>query len=412
MDKSAETPGAASPGVKKGGRRRLIVGSVVVVLAVAGGIYWFVTRNQVSTDDAFIDGNAVAVSPQVGGTVQALYVGDNAIVHKGELMLAIDPRDYQIAEENAQAALDGAQAREATAKATLDLTRAMTTASIAQAQSGVEHAKAALAQAAAQVVADQAEADRTMADAKRYQTLAEKDFASRQKLEQALAAARTAEAELVVGHQEVKAAESSVGEAQAVLATAMTRPEQIKVKESDVANAAAAAEVAQAELAQARLNLSYTKLYAAHDGIFTKRAVNVGDLVQKNQNLGTLVFGAPWVTANYKETQLTYMRPGQKVTISVDAYPDHHFTGRVDSIQRGTGAQFSLLPPENATGNYVKVVQRVPVKIVFSPPPDRDLALGLGMSVEPTVDVASRPAAPTTRTSAADPGAETKVQGR
>lgn len=408
MDKGTE---AAAPPARKGLRRGRIAVGVAVVVAIVGGIYWFLTRNLVSTDDAFIAGNAMVVSPLVSGTVVALDVGDNAPVHKGELMLAIDPRDYQIAADNAEAALDGALAREKTAQANLALTEATTTATIAQARSGVEHAKAMQAQAVAQVAAEEAQVGLTSADVKRYQALAARDFASRQKLEQAQAAARSAVADLNAGKQAVKAAASAVDQAQAVLASAMTRPEQIAVSKSDLLAATAAVEAAKASLAQARLNLSYTKIYAPHDGTFTKRAVNVGDVVQKNQNLGLLVFGTPWVTANFKETQLTDMRPGQKVKISIDAYPDHEFTGLVQSIQHGTGAQFSLLPPENATGNFVKVVQRVPVKIVFSPPPGAGLVLGLGMSVVPTVDVASRPEAVAagSTTGAKGPGAAKSV---
>jgi membrane fusion protein (multidrug efflux system) len=171
---------------------------------------------------------------------------------------------------------------------------------------------------------------------------------------------------------------------------AETAAQQIAVRQAELQSASASVEAARAAVETAELNLSYTRIVAPQDGYITKRQVNAGDVVQKNQTLATLVFGRPWVTANFKETQLDGMRPGQPVAIAIDAYPDVTFKGHVDSIMRGTGAQFSLLPPENATGNYVKVVQRVPVKILIDEPVDVSQALGLGMSVVPTVDTRDR----------------------
>ena len=200
-------------------------------------------------------------------------------------------------------------------------------------------------------------------------------------------------------------AQSQVAEAQARLVQARTAPQQLAVKQAAVETAKAQVEQAQAELSTAQLNLSYTQIRAPQAGRITKRAVDVGDVVQANETLTSMVVGEPWVTANFKETELTRMRPGQPVTIEIDAYPGQKLKGRVDSIQAGTGSRFSLLPAENATGNYVKVVQRVPVKIVFDDPRAIEDFLALGMSVVPTVDVAAAPS-PAAHTAAKGTGAQ------
>jgi membrane fusion protein, multidrug efflux system len=371
---------------KSGRLRRLLAIFVLAAVAVGGATYWWVNRGVVSTDDAFVDGDAVTLSPQVGGRVLRLLVTDNQRVNQGDLLLEIDPSDYQAALANAKANLDGALAGAAHAEANLDLTKATTEASLAEARSGVELAKASFAEAQAQVVASTAEAERAAADAKRYAALSINSYATRQALDQAQATARSSEARRLADAQAVAVARAKIGQAEAQLAQAQTAQQQIAVKEAELKSARANVEAARAAVRTAELNLSYTKISAPQDGYITKRQVNAGDVVQKNQTLATLIFGMPWVTANFKETQLTDMRPGQPVDISVDAYPGMTFKGHVDSVMRGTGSHFSLLPPENATGNYVKVVQRVPVKIVFDGPLDADHVLGLGMSVVPTVN--------------------------
>jgi membrane fusion protein, multidrug efflux system len=371
---------------KSGKLRRLVALFVVGAVAIGGATYWWVTRGLVSTDDAFVDGDAVTLSPQVGGRVLRLLVTDNQRVKRSDLLLEIDPSDYQAALANATANLDGALASAAQARANLDLTKASTQASLAEAQSGVELAKASLAESQAQVTASTAEAERAAADARRYATLSRDSYASRQTLDQAQATARSTEARRLADSQAVAVAKAKIGQAVAELAQAETVAQQVAVKEAELKSALANVEAARAAVQTAELNLSYTRIAAPEDGYITKRQVNAGDVVQKNQTLATLVFGRPWVTANFKETQLTDMRPGQPVDISVDAYPGMPFKGHVDSIMRGTGSHFSLLPPENATGNYVKVVQRVPVKIVFDGQIDADRVLGLGMSVVPTVN--------------------------
>lgn len=368
-------------------RRRTILIALVIALVTAGGVYWFLHRNVETTDDAFIDGDMVALNPRIAGTVAQLHFSDNQQVHEGDLLVELDPADYAVELEAAQAALVEAEARQRMAEADVELTRASTTADVARAASGVEAARAALAEAEARAAADRAEADRSKADLPRYEAAARQGASSRQQLDQAAAAARTGEANYKAAEQAVTAAQAKIAEAQAQLEQAQTAPAQIAVKEAEARAAAAKVAAARARVDQARINLSYTRIVAPGDGRVAKRAVNVGDVVQRNQNLGTLVLDGRWVTANFKETQLARMRPGQPVAITIDAYPDVALSGRVDSIQRGTGARFSLLPPENATGNYVKIVQRVPVKIVFDDPPAPGMVLGLGMSVVPSVDI-------------------------
>jgi len=385
-------PESPAPAKRKKSNLRRLIALVVLGIAIIGGAtYWWLNRGLVATDDAFVDGNAVTLSPQIGGKVLRLLIDDNQRVKAGDLLLEIDPRDFAAARDSAQAQLARAQAAEAEASANLDLTKASTAASIASAEAGLDLATAALAQAKAQLLSSSAEADRAGADVKRYRTLTKQDYASRQTLDQAEATARSSAAQVLSDTQGVTVAQAKIGQAQAAVDQAHTAAQQVAVKEALLLSAKADVEAAKAALHTAEINLAYTKILAPQTGYITRRQVNAGDVVEKNQILATLVYGQPWVTANYKETQLTDMRPGQPVTIHVDAYPGVDFRGHVDSIMHGSGAHFSLLPPENATGNYVKVVQRVPVKILF----DEDAAtlekdghvLGLGMSAVPTVNM-------------------------
>jgi membrane fusion protein (multidrug efflux system) len=393
-DGPADDAQQAEPASYRRHTRRLVVVALVVCLVVAGGVgYWYTHRNLQSTDDAFIDGNAITISPRVSGTIERLHFTDNQKVHKGDLLIEIDPRDYQAILDDARAMLAEAKARQAVAAADLDLSRATTAATLAQAESQLAAAQSSFREAQAQVEAKDAEANRAAADVPRYQSAASKGAASQEHLDQALAAARQAKAQLAAAEAAAAEANANIAEAKAQVERARTAPYQIAVKEAALKAATAQVAAAEAAVQQASLNLSYTRIYAPETGHITKRSVDRGDVVQKDQVLTSLVVGTPWVTANYKETELTRMRPGQPVDIEIDAYPDAHFKGHVDSIQRGTGARFSLLPPENATGNYVKVVQRVPVKIVFDHPPGPQYVLGLGMSVVPTVDVGARPTA-------------------
>ena len=395
--RAAGRVGAAEPVAARSrnpvGRRFMVLGIVVALVAVGGGTYWFITRNDVSTDDAFIDGNVVQVAPRVTGTVLTLNVDDNQVVHRGDVLLTLDPRDYEVAVKNAKAALANAEAQAQVAAANLALTKSSTAATLEQAEAGVALARASLDQSQAQVTSADAQAYRAKRDEARYQKLLTADYASRQRFDQAQSDARTSAAQVVATQAGVALAQAQLNQALGKLDDAKTAPDQIAVREATLQAAEAQVGAAQAQLDQAELNLSYTKIVAPEDGVVTRRQVNVGNQVDRAQNLMALVIGQPWIIANFKETQLAGMLSGQPVKVEVDAY-GKTFRGHVDSIQRGTGARFALLPPENATGNFVKVVQRVPVKIVFDEAPDPRFALGLGLSVVPTVDVGASPKRP------------------
>src|SRR5689334_1280943 len=422
----------------------LIAAVIVLLIAAIFGIrYWLYSRSHESTDDAFIDAHITPVSPKVSGYIAKVHVASNQQVKKGDLLVEIDPRDYEAKLDQAKAALEAGEARLKEAQTGVELTRANTQANVQQASGTVQQARAGveaqrasaaaertrvtqagaaissaqanLQQAQAQVDAAQAELVRAQADVARYQELYNKDEVSRQRLDQAIATARTAEAEAEAARQraaaaasqvretqaaqrtaaenarkaeaQIGAAQAQVNEAQGRLAAANTAPQQIAASEAQAQTANASLEQLRAAVAQAELELSYTQLYAPDDGRVTNKSVEEGALVQSGQPLMAIVPGDVWVTANFKENQIGRMRPGQPVEITVDAYPGKVFKGHVDSIQAGTGAAFSLLPPENATGNYVKVVQRVPVKIVFDEGPDPQHLLGPGMSVVPEVKV-------------------------
>ncbi|MBI2383294.1 MAG: HlyD family secretion protein [Gammaproteobacteria bacterium] len=354
------------PVEKGGGRgRRLALGGIAVLAAAAGLGVWWQGRNVETTDDAFIQADIVAIGPKIPGTVVAVHVADNQAVRAGDVLLELDPADYQARLDQAQANLDAAQAALDAARADLALTRERAAAGVAQAEAALRSA--------------QAEAARAGADAVRYAALYRKDEISRQLLDQAEASARSLEAR--------------VDEAQSRLRDAQTAPRQVALKETVVASRAAEVAQARAALEQARLNLSYTRIVAPRDGKVTKKNVQAGTQVQVGAALLAIVGDRPWVVANFKETQLGRIKPGQPVGIRVDAYPGVVFAGHVDSFQSGTGSVFSLLPPENATGNFVKVVQRVPVKLVFDAPPDDAHRLVPGMSAVPRVDVGGAPQA-------------------
>jgi membrane fusion protein, multidrug efflux system len=427
-------------------KRRILISIIGIALllgTVVGVRYWLHARQYEATDDAFIEGHSIQVSPKVSGYVQRLYIDDNQQVKAGDLLVEIDPRDYESRLAQARATLSAAIARSKAAHAGLALTRVTTSAGVDQASAGVDAARSSVAQARAaadaaegrvnqlaaaistaqanaeqaraQVVAAEAEAVRARTDAARYQSLFEKDVVSRQQLDWATAAATTADAQLEAARGRLAAAEAQVGEARAAQAAAIDQhrqalsqiagsqaqvgqaagklseansaPQQVAVRQSEVETTNAEIEQAESAVRQAELDLSYTKLYAPEDGRITRKSVERGALLQPGQALFVLVPTEMWIVANFKETQLKRMRPGQVVEIKLDAYPDKVFRGHVDSFQTGTGSRFSLLPPENATGNYVKVVQRLPVKIVFDEQVDSEHLLAPGMSAEPEVKI-------------------------
>ncbi len=337
-------------------RRRLVAGlAAATVLLVAGGVWWWRhARRFESTDDAFIDTHFVRISTRVAGRVLEVPVTDNQSVPQGQVMVLLDPTDFRVAVDQARAGLAEAEGRQAQAAA----------------QEQVGTATVAEEEALAEVAA--ANAANALADLRRYQALARSAPAavSRQQYDNALAAQRTTAAQVNSAAKRVTAAQAQLAAAQAQAATA-----------------AAQVQSARARLDQARLNLDYTRVTAPQGGHVSRLTVAVGAWVQPGEDLMALVPRRVWVTANFKETQLDRMRPGQKVSIRIDAYPNLRLDGHVDSIQRGSGPAFSLLPPENATGNWVKVVQRVPVKIVIDTPIPPDHPVGPGLSVEPTVRV-------------------------
>ncbi|MGO9405372.1 MAG: HlyD family secretion protein [Terriglobales bacterium] len=377
----------------------LLAGGILAV--VAGTWYYLYSRAFESTDNAFIDGSVVQISPRVPGQVLRVYVQDNQHVNKGDVIAEIDPRDYQTQLDQAQAGLKTTTAHEAGAQSGMDLTSVVTGAVLVQATAGLDAARdqvsvlrAQVTHAQAQMAAAEAEAHRAGDDAQRYKTLHDKDEVSRQLLDRAETEARATAANLDAARQEVAAAkaqlelaEKQVQQAKGRLLEAQSAPEQVQVRKSDVQSASSLKDQQSAAVRQAELNLSYTKIYAPDSGYITKKSVEPGNFVQTGQVLMALVSDRLWVTANFKETQLEYMRAGQPVTVQVDAYPQLRLRGHVDSIQSGSGARFSLLPPENATGNYVKVVQRVPVKIVIDDTPSPEYRLGPGLSVVPEVKV-------------------------
>ena len=380
----------ASNGETRRGRL-MVLAALLVMAGTAGGGWWWLRRDHVVTEDAFVDGDVVHIAPQVGGTVAAVRFTDNQTLAPGEVMVEIDPRDYEAALAAAIANLHAAETQRQAAQAALDLVRVTSDATVAEARSALDQARQNVAQARAAAEAAQADAVRAGADSTRAKELFRTAAGSGQRLDQATADARGSQARWHGAQAAVSAAEAQVAQAQARLTDALSAPQQVAVRVAQLATAGAQVEQAQAAVRTAELNLSYTTIRVPQAGRATRKAVAVGDVVQKNQVLTDLVTTSPWVVANFKETQLTRVRPGQPVEMTIDAWPDLRLTGRVDSIQAGTGARFSLLPAENATGNWIKVVQRVPVKIVFDHPAELAARLSLGMSVVPDIDVGAAP---------------------
>ncbi|MCC6680889.1 MAG: HlyD family secretion protein [Phycisphaeraceae bacterium] len=395
-----------APANGSNGKRRIVALVVMLILLAGGAIFgipWYIHwLHHASTDDAFIEGHIMPISPRVAGHVLAVHVQDNQQVQAGELLVELDPAPLQAQLAQAQAALEVAEAQLDAAPLDTTLTESTTAADTAEAQARLTESKAALEaaqatveQAVAQLAVAQSLADKAHSDYSRYQRVFEQDVITEQDLEHAKLAAAAADAECAAATQQIAAAKSRVAEAEAsvssneaALQRALTAPQQVAVSRARIPVLQAQVEAARAAVQQAELDLSYTKITAAADGWITRKSVEPGAYVQPGQNLMTVVPAAVWVIANYKETQLADIQVGQPVTMYVDTYDDHAFAGRVDSVMRGTGARFSLLPPENATGNYVKVVQRVPVKIVFSDPPDvQRYHLAPGMSVVPQIDI-------------------------
>jgi membrane fusion protein (multidrug efflux system) len=342
-----------------GSRWPLIVLAIVVVATIIGGvIYWLQIRNLESTDDAYTDGNAIAYAAKISGYVTKLNVDDNTYVHAGDLLLKIDPRDYITARDQARASLSLARAQLSSAEVDLEIARVRAPATLQQAQAQLQQAEA-----------NRAEAERDY----RRQRAVDPRATTQTNVDQATAQMQSTNAAVANAKAQVRIAELVQQNIQAAVDTVTQRQAQVAQ--------------AEANLAQAEVNLSYTDLVAPADGLITRRNVDLGTFVQAGQQVFYIVTPQVWVTANFKETQLADMHPGQHVSIDIDAYPKLHLQGHVDSIQQGSGARFSAFPAENATGNFVKIVRRVPVKIIIDSGLDNGHGLPLGISVEPTVTV-------------------------
>jgi membrane fusion protein (multidrug efflux system) len=396
--------------------RRVVIAGVAVVLIAAGLFYWLHSRGREATDDAQVDGRITQIAARVGGTVLKVNVDNNNQVNGGAVLVQIDPRDYEVAVERARAELADAQATAAAARTGVPIAQVETRAGVSTASGGVEQAQAGVTGAEHEILVAQANlanaqarqrereatATKTARDVERLRGLVEKDEIPKQQFDAAVAAAEAARASADAAKAEVTAAQSGItvaqqraaasrgaaAQARAGLATAKTAPQQLQVTQARASAAEARVKQAEASLKQAELNLAYTSIAAPGPGIVSRKAVEPGQVIQPGQPLMALVdLDHIWITANFKETQLKLLRPGQKATVEVDALGGREFDAHIDSIAAATGAKFSLLPPENATGNYVKVVQRIPVKLYLEPGQDPERRLRPGMSVTPTIFV-------------------------
>jgi len=397
-----QSPAETEIEAPKSRRRGIIIVAVAAVVLIALAVWWHSTFTE-DTDDAQVNGHLIQVSARIAGHVMKVDVEENQTVHAGDPIVELDPRDYQVAVENAEAALNSAKAAAAAARVNVPIITVNTGSTLRSANADVTGAQASVAQAEQQLLAAhaavaQAEANNTkaQADLERYKPLVAKDVISKQQFDAAVAAADAAQAALASARANEQAAADGVRlahdretQAQAQLKYAETAPQQVAAQDAKAKQAEAQVEQAQAQLDQARLNLSYCKIVAPGDGIVTRKSVEIDQNVSAGQNLMTLVsLQDLWVTANFKETQLEHMVAGQSVKIHVDA-TGKDYTGRVTQIGGATGSVLSLFPPENATGNYVKVVQRLPVRIDFTDlaKQDPDHQLRPGLSVEPYVRV-------------------------
>lgn len=360
----------------------------LALLLIAGVIFvWHYYSVRESTDDAQIDGHIDPISARVSGTVLRVLHDENEFVQAGTLLVELDPKDYELALEHARADLADAEANAIAAQVGVPLTTTTSSGQLQAADAVVIAAEREIDSARSRVQEAQANYTKAAEDLKRFEQLVKKDEVSRQQYDAAVASAAAAKATLDSANAMVANAESRAAQARAQAASAHTVPEQVRVTKAKANAALAQVQRARAAVAQAELNLQYTKIFAPVTGILSKRNVEPGQTIQAGQPLFSAVnLEDLWVTANFKETQLKNMQPGQKVKISVDAY-GKNYNGTVESISGATGSRFSLLPPENATGNYVKVVQRVPVRIRFDKGQDPNHLLRPGLSAVPTVFV-------------------------
>lgn len=336
--------------------KKIALITILLAAVIGGGGYKYMHRGEVHTDDAAIESSVLSIRPKVGGYIKTLSITDNQHIKAGDVLLEIDPTDYAIAVDRAKASLEAAEAKLNGSSESLETTKISAPSNLEAAQ--------------AQVAVAQANWENANTTMKRLKSLS--DLArSRQQLDDAVAAER--------------AAFSTLSDVKAKLRSAETAPKTVALAQSNMDELAAAVKGAKADLAQAEKNLADTKIIASMDGRVTNRGIEQGDYIQPGQQLFSIVGDDFWIVANFKEIQLTDMKAGQRVDIHVDAFPDMKLTGTVNSIQAGTGSRFSAFPAQNATGNFVKIVQRVPVKITLDAPVGPDVAIGPGMSVVPTV---------------------------
>ena len=398
---------------KKPQRRKIIVLILFCALAVGGAlaVFWYLqyASTHISTDDAFVDGHVHVIAPKISGTILGIMVKDNQRVTRGDLLVEIDPTDYRVRVEDAASAFQAESARIVELNDRVEVARKQFQELKYQAESArlnfdlqktvLKQLEADIKKAEAGVEAQTAQLKQARIDIRRGEDLYKKEVISKEKYENTQTAYEVTEAQLKGAQEQLlqvkanretqlarlKQAEVDVMKAEATLETQKT---VIKQAESTISTQRSLIQQKRAVLKTSELNRDYTRIYAPADGYITKRSAEVGNQVQAGQPLMALVPLAAeeiWITANYKETQLKGVKPGQKVKIKVDMNPGRVFQGRVDSLMAGTGSAFSLFPPENATGNYVKVVQRIPVKIVLEQGEDPGHMLRIGMSVVPTI---------------------------
>ncbi len=381
-------------------RRGIIVAVVVLLVLIALGIWWRSTYSE-DTDDAQVNGHLIQISSRIAGQVIKIDVEENQMVQRGQEIAELDPRDFEVAVENAQAALDSAKAAAVAAKVTVPITTVNTGsnlrfagADVSSAETQVAQAEKQLEAAHARVLQAQANNFKAQSDLERYKPLVERDVISKQQFDAAVAAADASKAALAdaqateqANQDGVRVAHDRLAQSESQLKYAQTAPQQVAAQDARARQAEAQVKQAQAELDQAKLNLSYTRIIAPEAGIITRKSVEINQNVSVGQNLLTLVsLEDLWITANFKETQLRHMQAGQKAVVHVDSTGED-YSARVTQIGGATGSVLSLFPPENATGNYVKVVQRVPVRLDFTnlAQEDPNHRLRPGLSVEPKV---------------------------
>ena len=366
-------------------RAKWAVLALIIILVAAAYAVWNYFGSRESTDDAQVEAHIAPISARVGGTVEKVNVDDNQYVQAGTVLVQLDPTDYQVALERARAELQDAMATLQAARTGVPLTHTTTSSTLSNAQASLRAAQEEVSASQARLREAQAEYKLAADDVQRFALLIKKDEIPQQRYDAAVTAEQQAAASVDAARAAVANAQSHVAQAQAMVQGAESAPQQVAITRAKAGAAEANVARLKAALQQAELNLQYTVIRAPVTGVVSKKTVEPGEVIQPGQPLLAVVnLEDVWVVANFKETQLRNMRPGQPARVEVDAYR-RTYNGHVDSIGGATGARFSLLPPENATGNYVKVVQRVPVKIVFEKGQDPHHLLRPGMSVVPTV---------------------------